>query len=104
MTSFVKLLDQRPDPILPVKIEHLVDEVIIEGELSAFYNFLDYHFETETAVMRGRVYMETATEMTLFGPFRNALPLVDVEDTALEKAVRGYAERRFSSVRKLDAE
>jgi hypothetical protein len=96
--------EQRPDPILPVRIEHLVDEIIIEGKLSAFYNYLDYHFETDTAVMRGRVYLDTANEITLFGPFANARPLVNVEDPALEKAVRGYAERRFSSVKRLEAE
>jgi hypothetical protein len=42
--------------------------------------------------------------MILFGPFANALPLVNIEDPALEKVVRGYAERRFFSVKKLEAE
>lgn len=104
MTGTMHLLEQRHDPILHVRIEHLVDEIIIEGELSAFYNYLDYHFETETSVMRGRVYLENFTEMTLFGPFANRLPLVDIYDPDLEDAVRSYAERRFSSVKKLVTE
>jgi hypothetical protein len=36
-----------------VRIEHLVDEIIIKRELSAYYNYLDYHFATETAVSGG---------------------------------------------------
>ena len=94
---------QRSDLIAPTKIEHRVHEVIREGELTTFNNYLDYHFETLTSVMRGRVYLDTPTEMILFGPYAHGEPSVAVDDIAFENAVMDYAGRRFSSVSRMEA-
>lgn len=45
MSEGAFLCEQRPDLITPVKIEHLLDEFIHEGECFARYNYLDYFFE-----------------------------------------------------------
>ena len=55
MSEGAFLCDQRPDLITPVKIEHLLDEFIHEGECFARYNYLDYFFENPDCFMRGRV-------------------------------------------------
>ena len=101
MSTSVFLSEQHPDLITPARIEHLLDEIIIiNGECSARYNFLDYYFENSTGFMRGRVYLDDASKMTLFGPFAHEGPWREVEDQALEAAVMDYAQRRFSMVKK----
>lgn len=91
---------QRPDLITPARIEHLLDELIQDGECFARYNYLDCFFETPDCFMRGRVYLDDASEMTLFGPFARETLLREVEDPALEAAVMDYARRRFPTVKK----
>ena len=100
MSEGAFLCEQRPDLITPVKIEHLLDEFIHEGESFARYNYLDYFFENPGCFMRGRVYLDDASEMTLFGPFAREVVLRRVEDPALEAAVMDYARRRFPTVKK----
>ena len=100
MSEGAFLCEQRPDLITPVKIEHLLDEFIHEGECFARYNYLDYFFENPGCFMRGRVYLDDASEMTLFGPFAREVVLRRVEDPALEAAVMDFARRRFPIVKK----
>ena len=102
MSEGAFLCEQRPDLITPVKIEHLLDEFIHEGECFARYNYLDYFFENPNCFMRGRVYLHKADEMTLFGPFARETLLREVEDPALEAAVMDFARRRFRTVTKGD--
>ncbi|WP_282029859.1 hypothetical protein [Paracoccus marcusii] len=94
---------QRPDLIVPTKIEHLVYEIIREEKLTTFNNYLDYHFETATSVMRGRVYLDTPTEMILFGPYAQGEQSVEIDDLVFEIAVTDYAQRRFPSVKRMEA-
>ena len=101
MSEGASLCDpQRPDLITPARIEHLLDELIQDGECFARYNYLDYYFENPNCFMRGRVYLHKADEMTLFGPFARETLLREVEDPALEAAVMDYARRRFPTVKK----
>lgn len=91
---------QRPDLITPARIEHLLDELVQDGECFACYNYLDYYFENSACFIRGRVYLNNASEMTLFGPFAHEVPLREVEDAAFEAAVMDFAQRRFANVKK----
>ena len=100
MSEGAFLCEQRPDLITPARIEHLLDEFTHEGECFARYNYLDYFFENPGCFMRGRVYLDDASEMTLFGPFAREVVLRRVEDPALEAAVMDYARRRFPTVKK----
>lgn len=100
MSQEVFLCEQRPDLITPVRIEHLLDESLHDGECFARYNYLDYYFESAACFIRGRVYLDNASEMTLFGPFAREVPLREVQDQALEAVVMDYAQRRFSTVKK----
>lgn len=63
MSEGVFLCEQRPDVIIPARIEHLLDEFTHEGECFARYNYLDYFFENSDCFMRGRVYLHDASEM-----------------------------------------
>ncbi len=100
MSTSVTCYEHRPDLIIPARIEHLLDEYVTDGECWARYNYLDYFFENPDCFMRGRVYLNDASEMTLFGPFAREVLLRRVEDPALEAAVMDYARRRFPTVKK----
>ena len=94
---------QRSDLIAPTKIEHLVYKIVREEKQTTFNNYLDYHFETATSVMRGRVYLDTPTEMILFGPYAQGEPSAVVDDIVFEIAVMDYAKQRFPTMKRMEA-
>lgn len=46
-----------PDPIEPVAIVHKVDEISVGGRIQESYNYLDYRFERDGAVVHARAYL-----------------------------------------------
>lgn len=83
------------DPIVPSRIEHRIDDIRIEGRTVQYYNYLDYHFESEAAYFRARAYVDNMRRITLYGPFAGPEDLVRVEAPDMEAAVFAYLERRF---------
>ena len=86
------------DPIKPALIEHIVDEVWIEGNLEQYYNFFDYHFEQDDAYCRARSYADTMDKVTVYGPFAAGRDLHRVDHDAFERAVHAYLKRRYRTV------
>ncbi len=93
--------EERTDAIMPTQIEHLIDEIWVDGRLEQYYNFLDYHFEAEGAYCRARAYVDDFREITLFGPFekRGSIAAVVAPDFAAD--VGSYLERPFLQIRRL---
>lgn len=86
------------DPIEPVEIEHLVDEVWDGDRLEQRYNFLDYHFEREGAYCRARSYADDFGAAVLFGPFERRGSIKAVDNPTMQRDALAYLERRFMDV------
>ncbi len=86
------------DGILPVQIEHKIDEIWFGAELQERYNFLDYHFEAEGAYCRARAYADEMAEVTLYGPLEHRQSITEVASPAFEQKVVVYLKRRFLKV------
>ncbi len=92
------------DPVLPVEIEHKVDEIIIEGEIVESYNFIDYWFEDPQGRARARVYLDNPLEATIYPPIApGKAPALDV-DWSTRDAMISYLARRFLVVKALGPE
>jgi len=86
------------DPILPVQIDHAIEEIWNDGRLEQYYNFLDYHFECDGAYCRARSYADDFREVVLFGPFERRTSIKKVSRPDFEGDVYCYLERRFLKV------
>lgn len=89
------------DPIIPVEIEHCVDEIWDGTSLEQRYNYLDYHFELGGAYCRARAYIDDMDTVTLFGPFDQRGSLSKIDRPDFERAATIYLKRRFPAVKRL---
>ena len=87
--------DSDDDDIEPVEIQHLVDEIIVEGELEQYYNYIDYHFEKFGAYCRARTYLDEIGTVSVLGPFSDRQSIDVIEAPNLWEEVMAYLKRRF---------
>lgn len=79
-----------PDPVEPVSIVHKVDEISVGGHLEARYNYLDYRFERDGAVVYARAYLDEPGCVSVQPPATESMhgvPLEDVEAPAFHNDV-----------------
>ncbi len=93
MDENVKLVSS--DMLAPIKIEHNVDEIFFEDEMTQNYNFLIYHFEKYGAYMSTRAYLDEIESVALFGPFANKNSTEIIEVPEFKKEVIAYFRRRY---------
>lgn len=96
-------VDDSDDPIIPVEIDHHVDEIWADkrgGDLEQIYNFLDYHFERDGAYMRARAYLDEASAVTTYGPVSSRGSLEARVAPDFERDVKAYLARRFRHVKR----
>lgn len=87
------------DLITPT-IEHRVDEVLdARGRREQIYNYIDYHFEDASGYVRARTYLDKASVVDLYGPFRSRGSTEPTEAPALLTATAAYLSRRFKRIR-----
>ena len=87
------------DSIAPYRIEHGVDEIFNDGDLEQCYNFIDYHFQSDKAYMRGRSYLDENKFIALYGPFDSEKSDAVVDDEELYSLVIEYFSRRYSYIK-----
>ena len=92
------------DPVVPVEIEHKVDELFTNGVLQQRYNFIDYHFEVDGAYCRARAYLDSIESVAIYGPFKARTSLSPVESPQFLEDVLSYLKRRFHEIKALGAE
>jgi hypothetical protein len=93
-TGPLRTAEPPADPIVPVAIEHNVDE--LGGSDAPVYDFLDYHFERGGEVARARSYRDEPHEASLY------LPAEGVSES-FRADVMTYLRRRFRVLKRLDA-
>lgn len=87
-----------PDPIEPVAIVHKFDEISVGGRIQESYNYLDYRFERDGAVVHARVYLYEPGCVSVLPPATESMHgvrLDDVEAPAFHDDVLLYLARRF---------
>jgi hypothetical protein len=94
---------QDTDPIQPLRVEHKVDEIIIDGQIEQSYNLVIYTFDSPAGALNVRAYLDAAHEAVILPPFRAApgQPPVIGEDWATRDAVIGFLARRFLVIKEL---
>ena len=92
----VLIVTGEDDAIAPVRLEHRMDEVLIEGEPDQAYNYLAYRFERDGASVAVRVYMDEADRALIFPP-EPAGAMAEPSPAAerLRQDVLCYLARRF---------
>lgn len=86
-------------PVFPT-LEHLIEVILVDGEIDQIYNYIDYHFENAEGYMRARFYLDTPSQVTTYGPFVGPKSLQSTLAPALERSVTAYLEPRFSSLQR----
>lgn len=86
------------DLVVPVQIEHKVEEMWDGDALVQHYNYIEYHFESAQAYCRARAYFDDLTSVALFGPFKSRAILEPVTDGGLADGVVSYLSRRFDKI------
>lgn len=90
--------EQAEDRIVPVRIDHSIDEIWVGDHLAERYNFLDYHFERDGHYCRARSYADEFDSIVLYGPFPARHSIERIESPGFERDVVEYLERRFPDV------
>jgi hypothetical protein len=98
-----ELLGDDNDPIQPVRIEHKVDEVVIDGVVEQSYNFIDYWFDDPAGQVRARTYLDTAHKVAIYPPIRAGEPVEFRTEWQTRDAVVAYLARRFRVIEALGA-
>jgi hypothetical protein len=93
--------DLDPNAVIPVQIEHRVEEIRDGDVLEQRYNFLDYHFELMDVYFRARTYLDEPSVAALFGPFAQRGAVSKVAAPAAEAAVLTYLHHRFATVQRM---
>lgn len=98
----VLIVTGEDDPIAPVRLEHRMDEVLVEGEPDQAYNYLAYRFERDGASVAVRVYMDEADRALLFPPEpAGAMAERSPAAESLRQDVLCYLARRFRLIEEL---
>jgi|SRR5215472_11922418 len=90
-----RFVDQ--DPVGPTAIEHRCEEVFSGDRLEQRYNYIVYHFDSDSGYFWARTYLDDATTVSLFGPFENRTTMKPI-DGLFDEAVLAYLKRRFRNV------
>lgn len=95
--------DISTDAITPARLEHLCDQIFIDGKLDQSYNYLSYDFVCDDVLVKARAYLDTISQVDLFGPYRHDIPAENQAplDMAFPAAVLDYLKRRFSLINAL---
>jgi len=97
MTTFID-----EDPITPVSIEHLCEEIFEDGELEQRYNYLSYVFERDGVRLLARAYLDTAWTVSLFPPHHVEGPADQfVEAPKMREDAIAYFKRRYGEIKEL---
>ncbi len=105
--AFTQLDPPEADAIEPVAIRHEVDEGWEGGRLHFRYNYLVYRFVAAGAEMSARAYLDTPSEVALYGPScltDGTGPLTATDAPELRQAVIRYLSRRFQVILELGGE
>lgn len=86
------------DSIRPKSIRHEVDEIFADGELQQRYNFIEYEFEKDGAFCRARAYIDSISEVAVFGPFVSKDELSPLTEDDFKNSVVDYMKRRFDLI------
>lgn len=86
------------DPVTPVLIDHIVDEIYAAGALQESFNFLDYHFEKDGRYVQARAYLDDIGTVVVYGPYESNESLIPVSDDAYKNEVVAYFKRRYSRI------
>jgi len=101
----VLIVSGEDDAIAPVRLEHRMDEVIVDGEPDQAYNYLAYRFERDGAAVTVRVYMDEADRALLFPPEPGgAMAEPSPAAERLRQDVLCYLARRFRLIEELGEE
>ncbi len=92
--------DISTDAITPARLEHLCDQIFIDGKLTQSYNYLSYDFVCDDVLVKARAYLDAISQVDLFGPYRCNIPPENQTplDMAFPPAVLDYLKRRFSLI------
>ena len=94
------------DPIEPTRIEHKVDDIIVDGRIEQTYNFVDDWFDSPSGRLRARAYMDTSHSVAIYPPIEiePGMPPQLGEDWSARDAVIRYLARRFILIKELGPE
>jgi hypothetical protein len=94
------------DAIVPSRLEHLCDQIIIDGKIDQQYNFLSYEFVCDDMLVLARAYLDDILEVSLFGPYRCDLPPEQQVPLAVAfpPSVLAYLQRRYKRLKILGSE
>ena len=95
VASSFKTGTSKTDPIAPVEITHSVDEIVVDGQMQARYNYLAYHFEVEGDYCRARTYLNDIGTVSVYGPFAGRGSRDIVEAPQFFDYVMSFLKRRF---------
>ncbi|MEM1102887.1 MAG: hypothetical protein AAGH48_02135 [Pseudomonadota bacterium] len=83
------------DPTVPTEIEHLVEYIIVDGQLEERYNHIVYSFQAENSHISARTYLDEIDTVSVFGPFGGPHGNEKISDDEHFDNVLGYLKRRF---------
>lgn len=86
---------------MDIRVEHLIDEIVIDNDVVERYNFVIYHFETNGLYCWARAYADDFRNVSVHGPFTNDTCRTQIADEAFFGGVIKYLKERFPNVRKL---
>jgi hypothetical protein len=93
-----RFVDQ--DPVRPTEIEHKCEEVFVGSEVEQRYNYLVYHFDSESTYFWARAYLDDIMTVSLHGPFESRATMKPVSGL-VDEALLFYLRRRFTNVQVL---
>lgn len=64
----VLIVTAEDDAVAPARLEHRMEEVLVDGQPDQAYNYLAYSFERDGASVAVRVYMDEADRALVFPP------------------------------------
>ena len=101
MTSSARS-DEEGDSILPVRIEHNVDEIWDGDRLEQRYVYMDYHFDRCGERCRARSYLDDFNRITIISPEIARERTGMYPGSLFDRDIVAYLERRFAHVVRLE--
>lgn len=98
------LVSEQLDLIKPHVIIHQLDDLTFGEGHGQMYNFLIYKFFEGEKHIWARSYLHDISEVSIFGPFRSEVDLVEVESPEFFSKVLAYFKRRYFIINRFSAE